>query len=218
MAVNAVQQLINRRDAVEKEVKDKDERLTSLRETHHMFWATLRNQCSETLHDQTPEQVERRTKRSAMYQELHKISFQERLTYSSPLTMDDLRMMRGYSCPYCRGRVGGYPNETDSRFNINSRSDFAKWLAQDTTNWPQERICIYEDAKKEVEEYFAQVEPLEQCIDSLIQERQDIDKQLDAIWNMCDKVLGKSREYESIIAKLNKELYPHDGDDAYYTD
>lgn len=217
MAVNAVQQLVNRRDAIEKELKDKDERLTSLRKTHHIFWATLRNQCSETLHDQTPEQVERRRKRSAMYQEQRRISFHKRLEYSSPLTMDDLRMMRGYSCPYCRGRVGGYPNETDSRFNINSRSDFTKWSAQDTTNWPQERICIYEDAKKEVEEYFDQVEPLEQCMDSLIQERQDIDKQLDAIWNMCDKVLGKSSEYESIIAELNKELYPHDGD-AYYTD
>ncbi len=217
MAVNTVEQLVNRRKAIEKELKDINERLTSLREAHHIFWATLRNQCSETFHDQTPEQVERRRERNAMYQERQRNSFHKRLEYSSPFTMDDLRMMRGYSCPYCRGRVGGYENEMDSRFDIDSRSDFAKWLVQDTSNWPQERICIYEDAKKEVEEYFAQVEPLEQCVDSLIQEGQDIYKQLDAIWNMCDKVLGKSREYEVTIAKLNRELTPYDRD-RYYND
>lgn len=126
-------------------------------------------------------------------------------------------MMCGYSCPYCGGRVGGYHRQDDLRLDIYSRSDFAKWLAQNTTNWSKERICIYEDAKKEVEEYFAQVEPLEQCIDSLIQERQDLDKQLDRIWHMCDKVLGKSREYEGTIAKLNRKLTPYDRE-RYYND
>lgn len=217
MAVNAVQQLVNRRNAIEKELKNKEKLLASLREAHYTFWTTLRSQCSQTFHDQTPEQVKERRARSVMHEERQKIPFQRRLVHSSPFTFDDLKMMQGYCCPYCRGRVGGYQNDHDSRFDIDSRSDFTSWLAQDTTNWPQERICIYEDAKKEVEEYFDQVEPLEQCMDSLIQERQDIDKQLDAIWNMCDKVLGKSREYESIIAKLNKELYPHDRD-AYYDD
>ena len=61
------------------------------------------------------------------------------------------------------------------------------------------------------------MEPLEQCIDSLMQGRQDIDNQLDAIWNMCDKVLGKSRQYKSTIAKLNRELTPYDRD-RYYND
>ena len=61
------------------------------------------------------------------------------------------------------------------------------------------------------------MEPLEQCIDSLMQGRQDIDKQLDSIWNMCDKVLGKSRQHKSTIAKLNRELTPYDRD-RYYND
>lgn len=54
-------------------------------------------------------------------------------------------------------------------------------------------------------------------MDSLIQERQDIDKQLDAIWHMCDEVLVKSRQYKSTIAKLNRELTPYDRD-KYYND
>lgn len=137
MAVNAVQQLINRRVVIEKELKDKDERLKRLRETHYIFWATLRNQCSKTLHDQTPEQVERRRQRSAMREERQKSPFQRRLEYSTPFTMEDFKMMCGYSCPYCGERVGGYHRQYDLGLDIYSRSDFAKWLAQDTTNWPQ---------------------------------------------------------------------------------
>lgn len=217
MAVNTVQQLINRRKAIEKELRDKQKRLEELQKEHYRFWSTFRTQCSEAFHDQVPEQVECRRERSVFLQERQRLPLQQRLAYSPPFTMDDLKMMKGYSCPYCRGRVGGYPSDHDRRFDIDSRSDFASWLVQDISNWPQDRVSTYEKAKKEVVEYFAQVEPMEQCIYGLIQERQDIDKQLDAIWNMCDKVLGKSREYKGTIAKLNRELTPYDRD-AYYND
>lgn len=217
MAVNAVQQLVNRRNAIEKELKNKEKLLASLREAHYTFWSTLRSQCSQTFHDQTPEQVKERRARSAMREERQKIPFQRRLYYSTPFTMDDFKMMCGYSCPYCGGRVGGYHRQDDLRLDIYSRSDFSSWLVQDTRNWTQERISTYEKAKKEVVEYFAQVEPMEQCIDDLIQERQDVDKQLETIWHMCDSVLGKSGEYKSTIAKLNRELTPYDRD-RYYND
>lgn len=217
MAVNKVEQLVNRRKAIEKELKDKDERLKRLEEKHRRFWATLRGQCSETFHDQTPNQVELRRERSTMLQSRQRWPLQQRLAHSSPFTMDDLKMMKGYSCPYCRGRVGGYANDHDNRFDINSRSDFVKWLAQDTTNWTQERIASYEKAKREVEEYFDEVEPLKQCIANLREELLGIDKQLDTIWHMCDKVLGRSREYDATIAKLNRELTPYDRD-RYYND
>lgn len=47
MAVNTVQQLVNRRDVIEKELKDINVRLTRLREAHHIFWATLQKRCKE---------------------------------------------------------------------------------------------------------------------------------------------------------------------------
>ena len=217
MAVNEVQQLVNRRNAIEKELKNKEKLLASLREAHYTFWTTLRSQCSQTFHDQTPEQVKERRARSVMREERQKIPFQRRLAHSSPFTFDDLKMMQGYCCPYCRGRVGGYQNDHDSRFDIDSRSDFASWLVQDTSNWPQEKISIYQSAKKEVEEYFDEVEPLEKLVADLRRELQDIYKEIDTIWHMCDSVLGKSEEYESTIAKLNWELTPYDRD-RYYND
>ena len=129
-----------------------------------------------------------------MREERQKIPFQRRLAHSSPFTFDDLKMMQGYCCPYCRGRVGGYQNsDLESRFYIDSRRDFAGWLVQDTSNWPQERISTYEKAKKEVVEYFDEVEPLEKSVDDLIRELLQIDRDLATIWHMCDSVLGKKQ-------------------------
>lgn len=126
-------------------------------------------------------------------------------------------MMQGYSCPYCRGRVGGQQNEYDSRFNIDSRSDFASWLVQDTSNWSQEKISTYEKAKKEVVEYFDEVEPLQQLVSELRRELLEIDTQLESIWHICDSVVGKSREFKATISELNDRLTPYDRD-KYYND
>lgn len=136
-----------------------------------------------------------------------------------PLTMQDVKMAYGYDCPYCRSRVG--LNFGDEDWEEDVKSSLNRWLNQDTSNWPPEKIASYETAKKEVEEYFLEAEPLEQRISSLNQEQSEIKKQLNTIWHMCDDILGISSsmkgESEEIISRLERELYPHD-QDAYYRD
>lgn len=223
MASNAVKNVIKRREQIALEGAQITERLDAIKITHYNFWVSFQEQCEKTFHDRTLEQMEsynkRRDMRSTMSQHRYRsseLSLQEQWKMTPPLTIDDLAMHHGYNCPYCLARVGGDAFD-DETWEGDARSFFTKWLNQDTTDWPAEKLTAYKSAKKEVEKYFAEAEVLEKRLVELKNEYDEILNDLETIWNMCDAVLGKSEEYESQIAELRKELYPHNRD-AYYTD
>ena len=202
MAVNAVQKLITRNKEISFELRQLEEELKRLKNEHGSFWEQYENQCAQTFHDLTPEEVRR-----------HKTGKASRAP-----TMQDIRIMMGYKCPYCRGTVGRHRRWDDSFvWDIYVKTSFNSWLKKDISNWPPHKQTLYMEAKKEVEEYFDAAEPLEQRIESIRQEQKQILKDLDAIWHMCDSVLGKGREYEATIAELNYRLTPYDRD-KYYND
>lgn len=199
MAVSAVEQLITRYKEITFELRQLEEELKKLKNEHRSFWEQYENQCAQTFHDLTPEQIKR-----------HKTG-----KVSRAPTIQDLRIMMGYKCPYCRGTVGRHRRWDEWDGYV--KTSFNIWLNKDISNWPAYKQSLYMKARKEVEEHFSKAEPLEQHIERLRQAEKQILQDLDTIWHMCDSILGKSGQYELTIAELNRELTSYDRD-RYYND
>lgn len=230
MAIETVRQLVTRLQEVEKELKASKEKLDALRSKHAKFWGQLKNECAQTSHNLTQEQIESYKREKTAHEDWYRrgrfqkyTTLQERWRSMPSMSVNYRRISNGYNCPYCRGHVGGAkPSWGIETWDGCARVSFNTWLNQDISNWPPEKKVLFERGKKEIEEYFAEAEPLEQSLEVLEKEKTEIWKQLEEIWSLCDNALGKWKERAKEEAEIERIIRKLNGtpsrDDVYYTD
>lgn len=57
MATKAVKLLVKRSEEIVLELEKLEAELKKLKNDHHDFWTWFQNQCAQTFHDLTPEQI-----------------------------------------------------------------------------------------------------------------------------------------------------------------
>ena len=209
MAVESVRKLVERYKEIRVILESLSKELEDLQKSHKAFWIRLEQECYKTCHDLTPEQLQ-------WWHNYDNCAPANRTPITS-LTIWQFKLaLRGYECPYCRGHVGHQLRSWNPPvWDGYSKSSFESYLKQDITNCPHPKKALVEKAKKELTQYFAKAEPLEQRITSLQKERLAILNELEEIYKLSDRILGKSSDYESRIIELRRELYPRNPDDYY---
>ena len=165
MLVQEVRELVDRAKELQEKRDEKINELEALEREHFKFWGEVRIECRKTEHE--------------------KLS--KKLSYLRPR----------FYCPYCMANIGSpepsWGGETETKFL--TREGSSHFLEQDTSGWPEEKKKKHEERKLELEQYFEKTERLKQTIGKYKNELNEINEQLNVIWDLCESVLKKAKNY-----------------------
>lgn len=230
MAVEEIKKLVKELEETKRKISTSSKKLTELKRKHSAFWTQFQQECAKTLHDLTQDQIDCYEQENAAIEAWYSreryrdySTMQEMWKYRPRTSALYVKISSGYDCPYCMGRVGPKrPSWGCEEWGGYVRDYFQAWLRQNTDCWPPEKKALFEDARKEVEEYFAKAEPLEQSLADLYKKQKEIWNQLEEIWELCDRTLGKGKERAKEKARMERELDEALGipsrDDVYWPD
>ncbi len=180
MAIKAIQELVTRLQNVQAQIVEKQSELEKLRKSHLDFWTKFQRECSEAGHSLTEKEKDA-IKHPDKY-------------YTGRLTVFEHHMwwlkLHGYRCDFCLTRVPGHVEDWSPKLDLCKRESFDKWLGYQEDKWPLNKRIILKKVTKEVDEYFAKAEPLEQEIEKLKKEEKEYRDLLEPIWTLLDNALG----------------------------
>lgn len=184
MAIEAVQEIVTKLKSVEAQISEKQAEREKLKKAHLDFWAKFQQECRETGHSLTQKERDALSNPDKYYT--------GRLTMFE-LHMDGLRT-HGYRCLYCLRRVPGWVEDWSPKLDLSKRESFNEWIGYQEDKWPPEKRVIFKKVKKEVDEYFAKAELLEQEIEKLKKEEKEYRDLLEPIWKLLDNALGYAKK------------------------
>ena len=192
MAIEDVQELVTKLQEVQAQIRVKQSELEKLRKGHLDFWAQFQEECRKTGHSLTEKEKDALSNPDKYY--------------TGKLTSFEFHMMtlrtHGYRCAYCLKRVPGRVEDWSLKLDLSKRECFDNWIGNQADKWPTEKVSVLKKARKEVENYFAKAEALEQAIEALKKEEEAIRAPLEATWKLLDDSLGKSQQRKQSERKL----------------
>lgn len=200
LAIEAIKELVTKFQSIQAQIAEKQAELEGLRKTHFDFWAKFQEECGETGHSLTQEEREalaEYNKPDTRPYWLRTIPMAADNYEHASLTQFDIRIsnlsMHGYRCAYCLRRVSGRVEYWGPKLNLCKRESFGEWIGYQEDKWPSDKRAILKKVKKEIDEYFAKAEPLEQEIEKLKKEEKEYRDLLDPIWKLLDNALGYAK-------------------------